>query len=266
MNSPVTMAVRPEALIPWVTCSAVVAEPNPLGPAHPVINAKIPISSNGELLNPKLQSVDLFTSPSAANTTVTWWNRDRDRELDQSTTQQESFDLSTDKEQAEERANKERRGKRETGRGTDERKLLHDNGNLLGSGNSERLGCLVENRRALCLWGLLVHLIVFGDAVHSFPFPFLLAVYATARRLGLTSAVLFTAWVSPLFGCSLHMLKQEHFAASSHQSVNQSHCRVDPSHLCGDTFTDELDNESLQQLNCDLSKSNWWKQMETNSF
>lgn len=37
------MAVRPDASIPWVTCSAVVAEPKPLGPGRPVINEKIPI-------------------------------------------------------------------------------------------------------------------------------------------------------------------------------------------------------------------------------
>lgn len=41
-----TMAVRLLASIPAVTCSAVEADPNPLGPALPVINEKIPISLN----------------------------------------------------------------------------------------------------------------------------------------------------------------------------------------------------------------------------
>ena len=32
------MAVRLEASIPWVTCSAVEEDPNPLGPGYPVTN------------------------------------------------------------------------------------------------------------------------------------------------------------------------------------------------------------------------------------
>lgn len=40
---PVITTVRLEASIPAVTCSAVVADPNPLGPGHPVINLIIPI-------------------------------------------------------------------------------------------------------------------------------------------------------------------------------------------------------------------------------
>ena len=40
------MAVRLLASIPAVTCSAVEADPNPLGPALPVINEKIPITLN----------------------------------------------------------------------------------------------------------------------------------------------------------------------------------------------------------------------------
>ena len=41
-NKPVIMAVRLLASIPSVTSSAVVADPNPLGPGLPVINEKIP--------------------------------------------------------------------------------------------------------------------------------------------------------------------------------------------------------------------------------
>jgi hypothetical protein len=38
----VIIAVRLLASIPSVTCSAVVEDPNPLGPAMPVTNEKIP--------------------------------------------------------------------------------------------------------------------------------------------------------------------------------------------------------------------------------
>ena len=41
-----TIAVRLLASIPSVTCSAVEAEPNPLGPGLPVINEKMLISLN----------------------------------------------------------------------------------------------------------------------------------------------------------------------------------------------------------------------------
>lgn len=42
---PVMMAVRLEASMPSVTCSAVEADPNPLGPGKPVIKEKIPTIS-----------------------------------------------------------------------------------------------------------------------------------------------------------------------------------------------------------------------------
>lgn len=47
---PVTMAVRWLASTPSVTCSAVEADPNPLGPGLPVINEKIPMKSGVSVL------------------------------------------------------------------------------------------------------------------------------------------------------------------------------------------------------------------------
>lgn len=41
VSKPVIMAVSLEASTPSVTCSAVEADPNPLGPANPVIKLKI---------------------------------------------------------------------------------------------------------------------------------------------------------------------------------------------------------------------------------
>ncbi|RRT50065.1 hypothetical protein B296_00046556 [Ensete ventricosum] len=43
MDGPVTMTVRLEASMPAVTCSAVEADPNPLGPGSPVTSLKSPI-------------------------------------------------------------------------------------------------------------------------------------------------------------------------------------------------------------------------------
>lgn len=43
MDGPVMMTVRLEASMPAVTCSAVEADPNPLGPGSPVTSLKSPI-------------------------------------------------------------------------------------------------------------------------------------------------------------------------------------------------------------------------------
>lgn len=48
VGSPVTMAVRWEASTPAVTCSAVDADPNPLGPGMPVASRKSPMVARGE--------------------------------------------------------------------------------------------------------------------------------------------------------------------------------------------------------------------------
>lgn len=71
------LTVRPDASIPRVTCSAVVADPKPLGPAHPVINEKIPILRNApKIFNNQIIALPLFLSfLSAANKTATRQNR-----------------------------------------------------------------------------------------------------------------------------------------------------------------------------------------------
>jgi hypothetical protein len=58
----VTMAVRLLASIPAVTCSAVEADPNPLGPALPVINEKIPITLNRTKNTSKVSKLILLSA------------------------------------------------------------------------------------------------------------------------------------------------------------------------------------------------------------